>query len=70
MEITFVRDDLEEETEELVEVEEGVTVSEFLESRGVERQEVLVARNGTIVTGSHELDEGDILEVFDVIAGG
>jgi thiamine biosynthesis protein ThiS len=45
-------------------------VSEFLDSQGIERQEVLVSRNGTIISESHVLEDGDTVEVFDVIAGG
>ncbi len=70
MEITLVRDDLEEEEKRKLDVGEGTTVSEFLEDRGIERQEVLVSRNGTIISGSHMLEDGDTIEVFDVIAGG
>lgn len=53
-----------------MEIENDLTVTEFLESEGIERQEVLVARNDTIISGSHQLEDGDIIEVFDVIAGG
>lgn len=70
MKITFVRDDLEEETKEKIEIEEGTTVSQLLDSRGVERQEVLVSRNGTIISGKHVLEEDDTVKVMDVIAGG
>ena len=66
----MIRDDLEDEEEQVLEVDEGLSVSEFLDSRGIERQEVLVSRNGTIISGGHVLEEGDTLEVFDVIAGG
>lgn len=41
-----------------------------MERQGIERQEVLVSRNGTILTDNHELDDGDELEIVDVIAGG
>lgn len=70
MEITLVRDDLDEEVEKLVEVEAGTMVSELLESQGIERQEVLVSRNGTVISDRHELEEDDTIRVFDVIAGG
>jgi thiamine biosynthesis protein ThiS len=45
-------------------------VDELLNSQGIERQEVLVSRNGTIISGKHELSDGDTIKVFDVIAGG
>lgn len=47
-----------------------MTVKQLLEKQGIERQEVLVSRNGTILTDNHELEDGDELEVVDVIAGG
>jgi thiamine biosynthesis protein ThiS len=65
-----VRDDLENEKEKKLEVEEGLMVDELLDSQGIERQEVLVSRNGTIISGKHELEDGDKVRVFDVIAGG
>lgn len=65
-----MRDDLEEEVEKEMEVSEGLMVDELLEDEGIERQEVLVSRNGTIISGKHELEDGDKIRVFDVIAGG
>lgn len=53
-----------------MEVEEGTTVDDFLEDRGIEREEVLVARNGAIISGRHILEPGDTVKVMDVIAGG
>jgi hypothetical protein len=35
----MVRDDLEERREESFEVDEGLNVAEFLDERGIERQE-------------------------------
>ena len=66
----MIRDDLDEKKEKTVELDEDTNVSDFLDSQGIERQEVLVSRNGTIISGSHILEEGDEVEVFDVIAGG
>ena len=51
-------------------MDEGKMVDQFLDDQGIERQEVLVSRNGTIISGKHELEEGDKIKVFDVIAGG
>ena len=65
-----MRDDLENEKEKKLEVEEGLMVDELLDREGIERQEVLVSRNGTIISGKHELEDGDKVRVFDVIAGG
>lgn len=66
----MVRDDLEERREESFEVAEGLTVAEFLDERGIERQEVLVSRDGKIIAESAVLEDGDEINVFDVIAGG
>ncbi|MFB6193152.1 MAG: MoaD/ThiS family protein [Candidatus Nanohaloarchaea archaeon] len=69
-EVKLVRDDLDEEVREEVRVEEGLTVQEFLEDQGIPVEEVLVSRNGTVISSRHRLEEGDTIEVFDVIAGG
>jgi thiamine biosynthesis protein ThiS len=53
-----------------MEVDEGLMVDELLDIQGIERQEVLVSRNGTIISGKHELEDEDKIRVFDVIAGG
>ena len=65
----LVRDDLENIEEEEVETD-AETIKDFLEELDVEPEEVLVARNGTIVSENQELEEGDELKVMDVIAGG
>jgi len=66
----MVRDELDSEWSESFEVEEGLTVGEFLDERGIERQEVLVSRDEQILSETAELEEGDEVNVFDVIAGG
>lgn len=66
----MIRDDLEEEVEKTVELEEDSSISDLLEKEGIERQEVLVSKNQTIISGQHDLDDGDEVKVFDVIAGG
>lgn len=53
-----------------IEVKEGKTTGELLDQEDIERQEVLVSRNDTIISGKHELEDGDEIKVFDVIAGG
>lgn len=70
MEIEFVRDDLESEEVKSLELEEATSIGQVLKSEGIESQEVLAAKNGTIVSEKHELEEGDTLTVMDVIAGG
>jgi len=66
----MIRDELDSEWSESFEVEEGLTVGEFLDERGIERQEVLVSRDEQILSETAELEEGDEVNVFDVIAGG
>ncbi len=65
-----MRDDLEEEVEREVKLEGSSTVSDLLDQEGIEREEVLVSRNGTVISGKHELKEGDEIKILDVIAGG
>lgn len=70
MRIKLIRDDLDEEIEKEVELAEEASVSDLLRDEGIERQEVLVSRNDTIISGQHSLEDGDVVRVFDVIAGG
>jgi len=65
-----VRDDLVEQRIREIEIEKGLTVSELLDKLDIEKQEVLVARNGQIISESHKVKDGDELNIFDVIAGG
>jgi len=66
----MIRDDLEERKETCFEVESSITVGDFLDDRGIERQEVLVSRDGGIISETQVLEDGDVINVFDVIAGG
>jgi len=56
------------------EVEPGTTLLEFLQSRAIDVRGVAVARNEEIVPraslGEVRLDDGDVLEVIRVVAGG
>ena len=70
MRIKMVRDDLEERKKSSFEVEEDITVADFLDNQGIERQEVLVSRDGGIISETQVLEDGDEINVFDVIAGG
>ncbi len=65
-----MRDDLVEQRIREIEIEKGLTVSELLDKLDIEKQEVLVARNGQIISESHKVKDGDELNIFDVIAGG
>ena len=66
----MVRDDLSDEKIDDFEVDRGLKVGEFLDQQGIERQEVLVSRDGKIISETAELEDGDEINVFDVIAGG
>lgn len=66
----MVRDDLREETREEAKLEQGEDVEALLEEIGVKKEEVLVARNGEIISKKAGLEDGDTVNVFDVIAGG
>jgi sulfur carrier protein ThiS len=68
--VEIVRDDLETEERKELDLEKGTDVKQLLEEQGIERQEVLVSKNGTIVTDNHEIEDGDSLKIMDVIAGG
>lgn len=70
IQVTLLRDDLETEERKQMELEQGTTVSELLDSEDISREEVLVSRNGAVISGRHELEDGDEIKVFDVIAGG
>lgn len=70
MEVTFIRDDLEERREKELDLEEGYTVKQLLEMQEINSEEVLSAVNNTIVSKEHEISDGDTVRVFDVIAGG
>ncbi|WP_347722427.1 sulfur carrier protein ThiS [Candidatus Nanohalococcus occultus] len=70
MKITLVRDDLEKEVEKDLELDDGSTVKDLLEEQGIASEEVLVSIDGTVVSKSRVLEDGDSIRVFDVIAGG
>ncbi|MFZ4517618.1 MAG: sulfur carrier protein ThiS [Microthrixaceae bacterium] len=53
-----------------VEVPGPALVSVVLDRLGVNRESVLVVRNGTIVPGDQRLEDHDEVEVRPVISGG
>lgn len=70
LKIEMIRDDLDSEEKKELELQKGTDVKQLLDKQGIERQEVLVSRNGTILTDNHEIEDGDEIRVMDVIAGG
>lgn len=69
MKLKLVRNDLENEKSRQINTG-AETVGELLKELEVPREEVLVARNGTIVATDADLEEGDTVKVLEVIAGG
>jgi sulfur carrier protein len=53
-----------------LELDAPLQVSALLERLGINRESVLVVRNGTIVPGDERLDPDDVIEVRPVISGG
>jgi sulfur carrier protein len=53
-----------------VEMAAPVLVSVLLDRLGLNRESVLVVRNGTIVPGDERLEATDVVEVRPVISGG
>jgi sulfur carrier protein len=53
-----------------VELQGGRSVVKLLNEMGLNRESVLVVRNGTLVPGDGFLDDGDEVELRPVISGG
>jgi sulfur carrier protein len=53
-----------------IEMDAPVLVSVLLDRLEINRESVLVVRNGTIVPGDQRLEPGDEVEVRPVISGG
>lgn len=66
MKITIV----EENSEKQVSVDKGSTVEEVLKDLNKNPSEYLTSVNDTITSKKHEIEEGDRIELLDVIAGG
>ena len=66
----MIREDLHGDEERYLELDEGSRASDVLDSLDVNREEVLIARNGDIVSENASLEDGDEVTVVDVIAGG
>jgi len=56
--------------EQVYTVEAGVTLEQALRELGILPETVLAVREGRIVPLSHRLEDGEELELVDVISGG
>ena len=56
--------------EQVYTVEAGVTLEQALRELGILPETVLAVREGKIVPLSHRLEDGEELELVDVISGG
>lgn len=56
--------------EQVYTIEAGVTLEQALRELGILPETVLAVRDGKIVPLSHRLEEGEELELVDVISGG
>lgn len=66
----MIREDLHGDEERCLELDEGSRASDVLDCLDVNREEVLISRNGDIVSENAPLEDGDEVMVVDVIAGG
>ncbi len=57
-------------TERTLCVDEGAAVTEILEALGLEENEHLVLKNGSLIPLDEAVREGDVLEVMRVVTGG
>jgi len=57
-------------TERTLRVDEGAAAIEILETLGLEENEHLVLKGGSLLPLDETLHEGDVLEVMRVVTGG
>jgi sulfur carrier protein len=55
---------------EIVNVGQNATINDLLEQLGINRETVLVRRNGKITIEEEILKEGDSVEIIQAISGG
>lgn len=56
--------------EKKIKVEDGLSIGDLLKDLGINRETVLVAKNGEISLEEDVLKEGDVVDIISVISGG
>lgn len=56
--------------ERKINLKEGVSIEELLLELGINRETVLVTKNGEISIEDEILKDGDVIEIISVISGG
>ncbi len=51
-------------------IEKNTTIAELLEELGINRETVVVSKNGEIVVEGEALEKGDEIEVIKIVSGG
>ncbi len=56
--------------EKKIKVEDGLSIGDLLKNLEINRETVLVAKNGEISLEEEILKEGDVVDIMSVISGG
>jgi len=56
--------------EKKIKVEDGLSIRDLLKNLEINRETVLVAKNGEISLEEEILKEGDVVDIMSVISGG
>ncbi len=56
--------------EKKIKVEDGLSIGDLLKDLEINKETVLVAKNGEISLEEEILKEGDVVEIISVISGG
>ncbi len=59
-----------QKNEKKINVQEGLSIGDLLKNRGINRETVLVVKNGEISLEEEILKEGDVVDIISVISGG
>jgi sulfur carrier protein ThiS len=53
-----------------VEIPEGSSIREAIKKAGINPEEVIINRNGTIIPDSEKMKEGELIETIRITSGG